>query len=816
MNARLTIFAAAAFFLLTAPGIAQQPAGEIVPARHLVAGRAGNVIRVNGIPTVLTWARGVRDPADLDSYAALGLNTVYVVILGSSQDELAQASALISAAEERGLMVVGALAPPTVGLERGQSLAADPRSDAYVSAVQGFVETVVEALGDHPGLVGWAVEAVLPETVVWSDAAFQAYLQDWYTSVGDLNDSWGTEYSAWEEISVGSYGDVDTALPYGVGRASVDYAYFRESVYAAALSVWASALRAADRNRLVFAAGLADYRSIISVRPDFDGLVLTTYPSAAEADWQTHNVHAVDIARRANQFAAVQTLEVAGATTPQQLIAWAGLALAHGAAGVAFSSWNAVRDSEPLQGAVSEIAQIAIGDGLPAEPFAQTAVLYQPFVGGALRNGRGLYGYLDGMVPNEPTTLFGVARFGTRYGVLDVLTLDSFEYVDLSQYGAIIAPMALYLPQDAQLTLQNYVIHGGSLVVDLGAGMYQAEGVVTSMPAMLRDMLGMRYADVTDAQRQELQAQFYGPPGVGIGPEVEVGDVYDPAEPTQVVPIGPGTTGEEIDPALVRFVQGLEEFLTRPDVSEFLGDSFLGEAGAGLRVRGMGGGFSVYAPTPLYESWDASDPAFNEFHARILSRGSDLEVVEPTGIWPGVTVTAYPDWSVCVSSPNGAPTSVLVYDGGNQVYAVPGGAVRLGNPEEENRLELLFPGASLAVARPLPIYVYPAGEGAVASVSVLRYDREGVELMVHGTGAQPRVGAEGVEFVGGVSTPVEIEVKGGRYRVASGSTHRVVVEQGAGGRWASEQEMMPNPETGSLVIRDTFPSARIIVTPIGY
>jgi len=78
------------------------------------------------------------------------------------------------------------------------------------------------------------------------------------------------------------------------------------------------------------------------------------------------------------------------------------------------------------------------------------------------------------------------------------------------------------------------------------------------------------------------------------------------------------------------------------------------------------------------------------------------------------------------------------------------------------------------------------------------------------------VGAEGVEFVGGVSTTVEIEVKGGRYRVAPGSSHRVVVGQGAQGRWASEQEMMPNPETGSLVIRDTFPSARIMLTPIGY
>lgn len=816
MNGRATIFAAAALFLMSAPTIAQQPTGELPGVRGLVARRDANLIRVNAIPTVLTWARGATDPADLDRYAALGLNTVNVIILDTSQERLAQASSLISAAEDRDLMVVGALAPPSLRDDSGEQLAVDPASDAYVWAVREFVRVVVERLGDHPGIIAWAVEAVLPETVVWTDAKFQAYLRDWYSSVAALNDSWGAEYAAWEEITIGAARDIDAALPYGLGRASVDYAYFCQTAYADALSVWANALQSADARRLVFAAGLTDYRSVISVPPNFDGLVLTTYPSVAEADWRTHNVHAVDIARRANQFAALQTLEVAPSTTPGQLIAWAGLALAHGATGIGLSSWTAVRDSQPLQTAVTQIAQIAAGGGLPAQPFAQTAVLYQPFAGGALRNGRGLYGYLDGVVPNEPSTLFAVARFGTQYGILDVLTLDDIGSVNLSRYGAIIAPMALYLPQDAQLTLQNYVLQGGSLVIDLGAGMYQAEGVVTSMPPILRDMLGMRYTDITDAQRAELQARLYGPPEVGIGPDVQVGDVYDPARPTDIVPISPTATREEIDPALVRFVQGLEEFLTRPDVAEFLGDSFLGEAGAGLRVRGLGQGFSVYAPTPLYESWDASDPAFNEFHARILSRGSDLELVEPAGMWPGVTATAQPDWSVCLSSPNGAPASLIVYGGRNQVYHVPGGAMRLGNPDEENRVELLFPGAAVAVARPLPIYVYPVGAGAVASVSVPRYDPDGIELVIHGTGAQSRVGAEGIEVAAGTSTTVEIEVRSGRYRVARGTTHRLVVQQGPQGRWTSEQEIMPNPETGALVIRDTFPSARIALTPTGY
>jgi hypothetical protein len=329
------------------------------------------------------------------------------------------------------------------------------------------------------------------------------------------------------------------------------------------------------------------------------------------------------------------------------------------------------------------------------------------------------------------------------------------------------------------------------------------------MPPLMREIVGMRYAEVGPAAAEEWTTE-------GYAPEVDVGEAYEYGPPDISVPVAPEEVGPEIDPALLRFVQALEDFITRPDVARYLGDDFVGDLGPELRVRGLGQGFAVYAPAFLYESWDSSVPGFNDFHERVLSHESELEVVQPVGVWPGVGAAIYRDWSVGLASPDGAAASVLVYGGGNQVYAVPAGAMRLGNPAEENRVELLFPGAAVAVARPVPIYVWPQDEGAVATVSVLRYDTTGIELRVHGTGARTLVRGDAVSLWGGQSTTMEIEIRDGAYRVPRGSTHRVVVREGSAGRLASDKELMPNPDTGSLVIPGAFVSATITVEPVGY
>jgi len=409
-----------------------------------------------------------------------------------------------------------------------------------------------------------------------------------------------------------------------------------------------------------------------------------------------------------------------------------------------------------------------------------------------------LYGYLDGFAPNEPSTVFALGRNGSRFGQFDVLALGSVGEADLGQYGVIIAPMALYLPQDAQLALHNFVMSGGLLVADAGIAMYQAEGVVTSLPDVMKQVLGLRYG-VDEALWSAT------PPG-----EVQIGEVGGEGTPLSEIPEEAGLAYNQ---DLMTLAQTVEEVMDRPKIADYLGVEFLSDEAPELRVNALGQGYAVYAPRFLYEDWNASDPYFVEFHARVLAHGTDLEVIEPEGVWPGVSVGVYADWSVGLASPEGLATALALYGAGNQVYQVPAGTMRLANPEEGDWVELLFPGAPLSVATPLPIYVWPAGEEAVATVSVVRYDADGIELLVHGTGAQATVQQGAVDVRGGVRTPLEIEVQDGSYPVRSGSVHRVVVTEGATGRRGWEQEVMPNPETGSLVIQGNFAWSRVIIEP---
>ena len=789
--------------LMASPGSAQRDAGASAGVTAAIARREANCIQVNGTPTVLTWARGVQAPEELDQYAALGLNTVCVELGGVSEAQLARAPSLAAGAEERGLLVVIALRAGMLRDGAGNELAIDPGSEGYAQAVEAFVTAAVEGVGEHPRLIAWAVEAVPPANVTIDDAGFISYLRKWYASLNALNGSWGTTYTQWDGMTLDAARDVDSGLPYGIGRASVDSASYREVAYADALSLWARVIRAADPRRLILAAALPDYRSMASVPAAFDGMVLETYPTTAEADWETHNVQAVDIARRANRFAAVQTLEVSAETTEAEAASWAGLALAHGATGVAFSSWSAVRDSEGLRSALPWIARMVVEQGYPVVPRAQMAVVYEPVAGGAMMRGRALYGYLDGVTPGSPTNLFAAARWGSRYGLLDVVRSDDLVEVDLSQYGMIIAPMVFYLTDKSQLALHNYVLRGGVLVVDAGIGMYQAEGRTDSMPSVIREILGLRYLDLGGL----------GQEGATRG-EVIYGETYDPAAPTETVPLAPGQEGKETDPALTRFVQGMELFLTQADVAQYLGEDFVSDDEAGFRVKGLGKGFAVYSPEFLYDNWDASYADFNDFHDRVFAHGSDLEITEPEGMWPGVAATFCEGWSVGVASPYGVPTSVLARGAGNQMYWVPSGAVRLYSAATGDRVELLFPGWPLARAVTVPIYVWPLAEEGVAAVSVVRYDRDGIELVLNGTWNAARVQGGEVEMVGGEATPVAIEVKSGRYRVSPDSVHRVVVQQGPRGRMSREWEVMPNPDTGALVIEDTIGQTRIIIEPV--
>jgi hypothetical protein len=772
----------------------EEEAPRPVPA-SATAKKDDNLVRVNGRPTVLLWANGLDAAEDLEAYVETGFNTAAITISDVSEEALAKVFELASAAEERGLLVLGVLAPEGFEDGEGNQLPVDPLLPAYVEAAQSFAQKAVAALDRHPRLIGWVVGGAPPDQVVWGDNGFQSFLRRAYPSVAALNNSWGTEYEDFAGVTTGAVGDVDSVRPGGIGRARVDFAAYRARTYADAVGVWTQALRGADARRLIFVGGVTDYRSSISLHTGFDGLIAASTPSAAEADTTTGNVHGVDIARRANQFIAIQTLDVTGSAAPSQLGNWISLALLHGASGIQVWSWGALKESEDLAATVKQAAAaLEETRGFPLKPVARAAVLYEPFAGGEMRYGKSLYGYLDGVTEKEPTDLFFTVKNGSRYGLMDVLSLESLGAIDLRQYGAIFAPMALYLPDEAQAALNQFVLLGGALVADAGVGMYQAKGTVDSIPEIMLTTFGMREGQSPSAGSQP-------------EPEPTPGMTFKGVRPNQ-----PGrNTLQSPEEELEGMLQELEELLYQPEVSKFLGQQFSSDEAPELRVRGLGKGFSVYAPAFLYQQWDPERADFADFHDHVLSWAYDVNVAEPEALWPPVAVASYTNKTVAVAAPNGSASAVDLYFVGNQLYQVPGGLTKLWNTAAGSSVELIFPGARLAAGVALPITVLPTEEDTTVTVGVLQYDADGIKLVVNGNGATVGVAGGEAYARGGDSTPAEITIGGGDFRVTPGESYRVVIDDPR--RVQSDYEVMPNSETGEIVISNLFRNATVTIAP---
>ena len=775
--------------------LAQEEEAPRPAPRSATAKKDDNLVRINGRPTVLLWASGLDTAEDFDAYAEMGLNTAAIAIRDTSEEALAQAFALASAAEERDLLVIAVLAPQGFEDEAGSRIPVDPLLPEYVEAAQSFVQKAVAALDRHPRLIAWVVGGVLPDEVVWGDNGFQTFLRQGYPSIAALNDSWGTSYDGFAGVTTSAVGDIDANRPGGIGRARVDFAYYRAKTYADCIAVWTSALREADPQRLVLVGAVTDYRSSISLNAGFDGIIAATTPTAAEVDTITSNVHGVDIARRANRFVAIQTLDVTGSPSPNQLGNWINLALLHGASGIQFWSWQALRDSEALGVVVKQASTWLEETGwFPVRPVARAAVLYEPYAGGEMRYGKSLYGYLDGLTEKEPTELFFTVKNGSRYGLMDVLSLETLREVNLKQYGAIFAPMAFYLPDEAQAALNQYALLGGALVADAGIGMYQARGRVDLLPEIMLTTFGLREGEV-DSAPPELTAAG-----------VTFRNVLPPT------PIRPGVPpGLEAERELEQLLQEIEKILYQPDVEKYLGQEFGGPDGPTLRVRGLGKGFTVYAPAFLYQQWDSERADFADFHNRILSWAHDVSVVQPDFLWPPVSASSCSNKSVLVAAPGNHAAVVDLYFVRNQLYLVPGGVTKLWNTATGSSVELLFPGAPLAAATALPITVTPSEEGATVVVAVRQYKAEGIELWINGDGAS--VGPYGgeVQARGGVYTPVELVIRDGEFRLQPGESYHVVIQDNA--RVQADYQAMPNPETGAIVIAGQFRGARITITP---
>jgi hypothetical protein len=449
--------------------------------------------------------------------------------------------------------------------------------------------------------------------------------------------------------------------------------------------------------------------------------------------------------------------------------------------------------------------------GQPAwrsRPRGSAAVLYEPYADGFSALEVPVYGYIKGLSGREPTDLFHALSQGTRYGLPDYLTVADLADTDLSRYSAILAPMALSLPDDAQKRLERYVNEGGVLVADIGAGLAQS-GSWQALPPRL--------------------AALFGAPGLvemkSLTGNLTVHRAH-PAFPS--LPTGATTTGDfEGD------VGGRRTGTGAYAVNGWAGFTTVSEAAlpfmrltmslgadrqptfAGVVARDLGSGTALFATHRLWSSWLPEHRLFQPFHADLWARRARVELLDAPFCALTVSVTENEDGSVFLYNPGAAlRLQVALYAAEHRLFegAVCQFAAQLIGAEGLRTGGVLAtvdaPGAGSLGLAATPITVRPYA--GVTTAYVERNDAEAIVLALGGGGSRPTGRLGELTLARGAPQRVRLTVGAGRYAVHPGSRHRVVLREASG--TVDERLLTADPQ-GRLTIEATVGMARLEMAP---
>lgn len=731
----------------------------------------------------LFWAFGVREARHLDNYAALGLNVLWVDVQAREAGTDQRALALIAAAEERGLPVVVNLPTALTWLKDRADYALDPYDEAYVRALHEWVPKAVAAYGQSRAVVGWSTQHWPDGMIKYSDAGFRTHLRRTYVGVDALNRVWGSQFASLDRVRMAdAAGQPD--VPFGVTRASLDLAEYQRLAFRDLLRLWAQALREADPGAMLFTGRLRLFRSLLCVPLEYDYVVADpptfSYAPGAPAGM----LQGVLIGRRGGQRRSVVTLPppptpLASArrgppreATVRQWVTAAGL---RGASGVAFSQWLALRGDRALAQPLRSLLKASHTRTLfRTPPTATAAIVLSPYARGEGVGQQALYGYLTDRAEGEPGTLLAMFAHGTRYGQLDVLALDDLTDVQLDRYGCLLMPQPYRLPADVQAAMDEYILKGGVVVADCGAGMYES-GSWLELTPRVASMFGIAkvltvsnsFGNRTGAANARIAAGFPEFPSLTPGAR---------------------TTGSARALNEQAAFTGWHSTVALSDAGRALAiidtvyDERLGMGASGIVARRRGLGLGVYGTVRLWDAWSPEDPVFQAFHNDLLRRRARVQLLQARELVPPGAAIGQRGETVWVHnlSPEQRVCNVLVSDAQSRAYfgaVAEASAERLSPEGTRTGAEILTmsldPGR-LAEAAPLPLTVEPLADTTL--VLPVAYGPNLVEFEVAGKGASVRPDAQGLLKIRAVGrSEARITLGSGTYRVAAGSRHRVTI-----------------------------------------
>ncbi len=635
--------------LICAPVVAQNESAP--PPANLVVPRA------EAREMRFFWCAGVTDTKDLEAYVAAGFDTLVIPLPWRAAEDgalfdsnFAPQRALAVEGSKRGLKILFSLPASPEGLAMTRISADSP---SYSALWTNWTQSAMNVLADTPGLAGWMLPDDSRALVTFDDGGFRRYLTTHFASIEALNARWTTGYadfdsvslsdvealgSAWKERVQSNVGDGLRPLAAAsdpnaaFSPAALSLAHYKAGAWQDLMVLWAGTVRGADAKRLVFSGNCPDYAQLISMPEGVDVSVAGVAPSVAEPDIVTHNVQGVDIARRGGTHGVVSRLSIEpradlnAAAIAQLLPRWVDAAIAHGARGVAFDSFAALTRNPAMGDAVAKTLARAKSEPLESEaPVATMAVLLEPLAEGAtLQVGpnlesRGLYGFGEGLVRGEPSTLITSLRWGTAFGGVDYLSPGDLSSVDLSRYATILAPQLLDCSPDTAQKLGDWMRSGGTLVADLGLGALQNGGSATALPPQMALLAG-------GTGPFELQTTTFNLRGAAPHPLLPTWATKLDARPGMVLSRGDGSddTAFEGPVGFAPPSTGAVTVATGPTAkSAVVGGTATRVA---LTLAPVERGFFVFAPFRLWASWRPGQTGFDPLHGDIMARGATLAV----------------------------------------------------------------------------------------------------------------------------------------------------------------------------------------------
>ncbi|HID07698.1 MAG TPA: hypothetical protein EYP10_11205, partial [Armatimonadetes bacterium] len=469
----------------------------------------------------------------------------------------------------------------------------------------------------------------------------------------------------------------DLQSPIRYGHSSLSAALYRWCSLRWLMALWGATIKRYDNQRPLFTGMLSTYRAIISVPAMYDVVVPAVYPAVAEADWQTHNVHAVDMARRANASIAIPVY--ASQIQKEQvsigrLMPWIELAALHGAGGVGFNSWKPFDENDELRASLSQLLDELNATGaFLATPAPTAAFLYIPFGEGFTVQEAPLYGFATPhgqpiatpprLSIGEPNKPFASFQLGTRYGQFDYISLETLSQTAVNRYSAIFAPVPLYMSSSitgpngqpmpalgiptAPALLQRlgvradptwinpaawlaqYVSAGGVLVTDIGASLAVGGDTFRLLPpdfAQLIGAAGIRLLIVDPNIALSMSVLFNHP----LFPSLPAGSR-----------IGATTTPFRTVAGVLRFMSARAWALMMRAPRR---RRRISREAVAMCINAIGRGFVVHAPTLLWANWLPQSPDFIAFHNDLLKRRAAVNLISARGLFsPNVHVALFTD-----------------------------------------------------------------------------------------------------------------------------------------------------------------------------